>query len=79
MRAARTAVASAVERESAARRNWELVRRRGEQGAASALDVLDARTTWTRAALNLIVTRYGYATRWVELERAAALRTDIDQ
>ena len=78
-RVARAAVASAVERESAARRNWELVRRRGEQGAASALDVLDARTTWTRAALNLIVTRYGYATRWVELERAAALRTDTDR
>ena len=78
-RVARIGVASAVERESAARRNWELVRRRGEQGAASALDVLDARTTWTRAALNLILTRYGYATRWVELERAAALRTDLDR
>jgi outer membrane protein TolC len=78
-RVAGIGVASAVERESAARRNWELVRRRGEQGAASALDVLDARTTWTRAALNLILTRYGYATRWVELERAAALRTDLDR
>jgi outer membrane protein TolC len=78
-RVARTAVTAAVERESAAHRNWELVRRRGEQGAASALDVLDARTTWTRAALNLILTRYGYATRWVDLERAAALRTDLDR
>lgn len=77
-RVARAAVASAVERDSAARRNWELVRRRGEEGTASALDVLDARTTWTRSALNLILTRYGYATRWVELERAAALRTDLD-
>jgi outer membrane protein TolC len=78
-RVARIAVASAVERESAARRNWELVHRRGEQGTASALDVLDARTTWTRSALNLILTRYGYATRWVDLERAAALRTDLDR
>jgi len=77
-RVARSAVASATERESAARRNWELVRRRGEQGTASALDVLDARTTWSRAALNLILTRYGYATHWVELERAAALRTDLE-
>ena len=79
MRVARSAVATATERELAARRNWELVRRRGEQGTASALDVLDARTTWTRAALNLILTRYGSATRWVELERAAALRTDLDR
>ncbi|MEO6526493.1 MAG: TolC family protein [Gemmatimonadaceae bacterium] len=76
-RVANRAVATATERESAARRNWELVRRRSEQGSAAALDALDARTTWTRAALNLILTRYGYATRWVQLERAAALRSDL--
>ena len=28
----------------------------------------------TRAELNEIITRYAYAMRWVELERAAALR-----
>ncbi|MEP6731503.1 MAG: TolC family protein [bacterium] len=77
-RTARTAIATASERESAARRSWELVRRRNDQGVASPLDALDARTAWTRAALNLILTRYTYASRWVELERAAALRTDID-
>jgi outer membrane protein TolC len=76
---AKRAVATAIERESAARRKRELVRRRAEQGSASAIDALDARTTWTRAALNLILTRYGYATRWVELERAAALRSDLDR
>jgi outer membrane protein TolC len=77
-RVARAAIGTATERESFARRNWDLVRRRSEQGSASPLDALDARTTWTRAALNLILTRYAYASRWVELERAAALRTDID-
>ena len=76
-RVASLAIATATEREGAAHRNWELVRKRGEQGSASALDVLDARTTWTRAAQNLILTRYGYASRWVELERAAALRSDL--
>jgi outer membrane protein TolC len=76
---ARRAVATATERESAARRSWELVRRRSEQGTASALDALDARTTWTRAAQNLILTRYGFAARWVELERAAALRSDLER
>ncbi|MEP6622074.1 MAG: TolC family protein [bacterium] len=77
-RVARAAIATATERETAARRNWDLVRRRSEQGSASTLDALDARTTWIRSALNLIVTRYTYASRWVELERAAALRTDIE-
>jgi outer membrane protein TolC len=77
-RVARGAIATAIERESSARRNWDLVRRRSEQGTASLLEALDARTTWTRAALNLILTRYTYASRWVELERAAALRTDIE-
>ena len=76
-RVASLAIATATEREGAAHRNWELVHKRGEQGSASALDVLDARTTWTRAAQNLILTRYGYASRWVELERAAALRSDL--
>jgi outer membrane protein TolC len=77
-RTAQSAVATATERETAARHNWELVRRRNERGAASPLEALDARTTWTRAALNLILTRYAYASRWVELERAAALRTDLE-
>jgi outer membrane protein TolC len=77
-RVAKGAIATAMERESSARRNWDLVRRRSEQGTASPLEALDARTTWTRAALNLILTRYTYASRWVELERAAALRTDIE-
>jgi len=50
------------------------VRRRYEEGAASSIEFVDARTTYTNAQLNRVLTGYGYAVRWVELERAAALR-----
>ena len=74
---ARGAIATADERLAAARRAYELVSRRCQEGLASQLELLDARAAYTRAGLNLILTRYAYATRWVELERAAALR-DLD-
>lgn len=72
--AARGAIATAEDRLAAARRTWELVQRRYQEGIATQIELLDARTTYTSAGLNLILTRYDYAARWVEVERAAALR-----
>jgi len=69
-----SAIATADTRLVAARRTFELVRRRYEEGAASSIEFVDARTTYTNAQLNRVLTGYGYAVRWVELERAAALR-----
>jgi outer membrane protein TolC len=40
---------------------------------ATLVELLDARTAFTAAGLNRIVTTYDYWTRRVELERAAAL------
>jgi outer membrane protein TolC len=71
---ARRAMATATDRLAAARRAFELVARRRDEGIASQLELLDARDAFTRAELNEIITRYAYAMRWVELERAAALR-----
>jgi outer membrane protein len=71
---ARDAIATAEARLAAARRTFELVRRRYEEGVATQVEFLDARTTYTNAELNRIQTGYRYATRYVELERAAALR-----
>ncbi|HEX2202274.1 MAG TPA: TolC family protein [Longimicrobium sp.] len=71
---ARAAIATAEDRVAAARRGWQIVARKYEEGMAPQIELLDARTTLTSAELNLIVTRYGYAARRVELERAAALR-----
>ncbi len=71
---ARAAIATARERLDVARRGFELVDRRYREGMASQIELLDARRALTAAGLNEIVTRYEYATRYVELERAAALR-----
>lgn len=69
---ARSGVRTAEDRLQSARRTFELVRRKQEEGAASQLEFLDARTTFTNAALNLVITRYDYYLRRVALERAAA-------
>jgi outer membrane protein TolC len=71
---ARDAIATAEARLAAARRSFELVRRRYEEGLATQVEFLDARTAFTSAELNRSATIYRYAIRYVDLERAAALR-----
>ena len=73
-RVASQATRTASDRVAAARRAFELVARRREEGLASQVEFIDARSAYTRAELNEILTRYSYAMRWVALERAAALR-----
>ncbi len=70
---AHDAESAARARLKAARRSYELVARRHEAGAASLLELLDARTNFTAAAVNEAVTTYEEAERCVDLERAAAL------
>jgi outer membrane protein TolC len=72
---AHEAIATADARLEAARRTFELVRRRYEEGVASPIELVDARTALTAAELNRVVTAYQYAIHYVDLERAAALRT----
>ncbi len=81
---ARAAIGTARERLDVARRGFDLVARRYREGMASQIELLDARRALTAAGLNEILTRYDYATRYVELERAAALRplgqlTEVDR
>ncbi len=71
---ARTAIATADARLEAARRTFELVRRRYEEGVTSPIEFVDARTAFTNAELNRVLTAYRYTIRWVVLERLAALR-----
>lgn len=73
-RVARGGISTAEERLAAARRTYELVERRYQEGIAPQIELIDARTAYTSAGLNLILTRYDYAARWVQVERAAALR-----
>jgi outer membrane protein TolC len=72
---AREAIATAEARLAAARRSFELIRRRYEEGLASQVEFIDARTAYTNADLNRVITVYRYAIRYVDLERAAALRS----
>ncbi|MGH7694981.1 MAG: TolC family protein [Gemmatimonadaceae bacterium] len=69
---ARSAISTAGDRLESARRTFELVRRRHEAGSASQIEFLDARTTYTSAALNQILTTYDYYLRRVAFDRAAA-------
>lgn len=71
---ARAAIGTADARLEAARRTFELVRHRYEEGVATPVEFVDARTEYTSAQLNRVLTAYRYAIQWVELERAAALR-----
>ncbi len=71
---ARDAIATAETRVAAARRTFDLVRRRYEEGEANQIEFLDARTQLTNAELNRALTANRYAMRYVDLERAAALR-----
>jgi outer membrane protein TolC len=71
---ARDAIATSEARLAAAQRSFDLIRRRYEEGLATQVEFLDARTSFTNADLNRIQTVYRYAVRYVDLERAAALR-----
>ena len=74
LQVAKKSLLAADARNEAARRSYELVARRYAEGMASTLELLDARTTYTSAELNRVLTRHDYFARRVELERAAALR-----
>lgn len=73
--AARSALITADDRFTAAERAFVLVQRRLAEGLATQIEFIGARASFTSAAINRILTRFTFATRVVELERAAALRT----
>jgi outer membrane protein TolC len=72
--AARSSLVAANDRFELARRSFSLVERRYAEGLAPPVDFLVARTALTNATINQVITRYSYAARVVEFERAAAIR-----
>jgi outer membrane protein TolC len=68
---------AAQDRVTSARRSFELVARRYDEGMASPIELLEARTAYTAAQINQVLTRHEYGVRYIELERVAALR-DLD-
>ncbi len=75
VQAARSSLATAADRLASAQRAFTLVQRRFAEGLAPHIEFIGARSAYTSAAINQIITRFTFATRVVELERAAALRT----
>lgn len=72
--AARAMLAAADDRAASAERAFALVQRRFAEGLATQVEFFGARSSATAAALNRVISRFAYASRVVELERAAALR-----
>jgi outer membrane protein TolC len=70
---ARQAIETAAARLESAERSYALVERKYRAGTAPQVELIDARTSYTAARLNRILTTYDYYARCVELERAAAL------
>ena len=71
----RSTLTTASDRLASAERAFSFVQRRFAEGLATPVEFLSARTAFTSAAINQIITRFTFATRVVELERAAALRS----
>jgi outer membrane protein TolC len=74
VQSARSTLTTASDRLASAERAFSFVQRRFAEGLATPVEFLSARTAFTSAAINQVITRFTFATRVVELERAAALR-----
>ncbi len=70
---AKAAIATANDRLASAQKSFELVARKYEQGAAAQVEYIDARTAFTNAGINQILTTYDYYIKYAQLERAAGL------
>lgn len=56
-----------------AREGFRLVKRKYDEGEASLLEFIDARTTLTQSEENLIISRFNYLSCYAEFEKAAAI------
>ncbi|MCI0696201.1 TolC family protein [candidate division KSB1 bacterium] len=70
---AKAAIATANDRLVSAQRSFELVAKKYAQGAAAQVEYIDARTAFTNAGINQILTAYEYYIKYAQFERAAGL------
>jgi outer membrane protein TolC len=71
--AAEKGISAAESRLRNARESFRLVNRKYEEGQASQIEFIDARTTLTQAEENLIISRFSYLSGFAEFEKAAAI------
>lgn len=72
LRTARASLATAEARAEAARAAFRIASRKRDEGIASHIEFIDARSTLTSAELNLIATRFDVLARRAELEYATS-------
>jgi outer membrane protein TolC len=66
-------ISAAETRLKNARDGFRLINRKYEEGQASLLEFLDARTTMTQAEENLIVSKFSYLSCFAEFEKVTAM------
>lgn len=72
LRVVRESVDAAFEELISAKKNFEIVSKKWEQGMAPHIEFLDAQNTYTQADLNAIIVNYDYFIKSAQLEKAAA-------
>ncbi len=65
---ARKSIIAAEERLSSAKQSFKIVNKKYEQGMASQIEYIDARTTFTNAGINQVITKYDCQVKFVEFE-----------
>lgn len=70
--AAEKGIAAAEARVRNAKEGFRLVSRKYEEGTASQIEFLDARSTMTQAEENLIISKFTYLSGYADVEKAAA-------
>ena len=70
---ANKAILAAKAQENSARKSFEIVERKYNQGMAPQIEYMDAQTTFINAKMNVVVKNYEYSISLAELEKAAAL------
>ncbi|MCD6160810.1 MAG: TolC family protein [candidate division Zixibacteria bacterium] len=73
MDAANKSIIAANDRQNSARKSFEIVNKKFQQGMSPQIEFLDARSAMTRAEISYIIVQYDYHIRYAELEKALAL------
>lgn len=73
LKTSQAGIESATSQVKTAREGFRLVKRRYEEGQASLIEFIDARTTLTRAEENLIISKFTYLSDYAEFEKVCAI------
>ncbi len=67
------AITAAQQEKLSATKSFEIINKKYNEGQASLIQFIDARTTMTNAEYNMIIATYDYKIKYAEFERAACL------